>query len=301
MTDAPQHQPNPEEPPQTEASQDAAPSAGGALPSVATPPTSPPPAADWSRAWWRELIIAAKYITRLRIPLSGLPERGHIAGALTWFPLIGALVGAFGGIIDGVGIGLLHLPPTITSGLAVLAMMWLTRGLHEEQIAAFANQYSDLNERQHRVGWLNEERSVRYGTIAMIFVIVLRVNALGSLDSVEVVLATLIASGAWSHALMSVAAAWLRPLPSDPVADHFGQPTPLRVFIALVLGATVVLAVMSAGAALALLVSSVVAACVIVCGLKLFGGYNGPLLGTVQQLADLAVICALVAAQSFGD
>ncbi len=252
--------------------------------------------------WWRELIIATKYLTRLRIPLRGLPDRAQIGGALAWFPLIGALVGAFGGLIDGVGIAILHLPASITSCFAVMGMMWLTRGLHEEQLASLANQYGDLSDRNRRLGWLKEERAVRYGTIAMVFVIILRISAIGSLDSVELVLATLIASGAWSHALMSVAAAWLRPYQGDPVADHFGQPQPVRVMIALILGAATVIAVMSAGAALAMLVSSVVAVIVIFIATRLFDGYyNGALLGTLQQACDLAVIGALVAAQSLGD
>lgn len=266
------------------------------------PHISPPPPDEWRSVWWRELIIAAKYLTRLRIPLGGLHNRAQIGGALAWFPLIGALIGAFGGLIDGVGIAILHLPSSITSCFAVLGIMWLTRGLHEEQLAALANQYGDLSDKNRRIGWLKEERAVRYGTIAMMFIIILRISAIGNLDSVELVLATLIASGAWSHALMSVAAAWLRPAEGDPVADHFGQPQPLRVTIALGLGAAIVLAVMNAGAALALLVSGLVAIAVIFAATRLFNGYyNGALLGALQQLTDLAVICALVAAQTLGD
>jgi adenosylcobinamide-GDP ribazoletransferase len=266
-----------------------------------TPPAPHTQHQEWRSSWWRELVIAAKYLTRLRIPLGGLPNRAQISGALAWFPLIGGLVGAFGGIIDSVLIAIFHLPPTITSVVTVLAMIWLTRGLHEEQLATFANQYSDLHDKHRRVGWLSEERPVRYGTIALVFIILLRVSAIGNLESVDLVLATLIAAGAWSHALMSVAAAWMRPLPSDPVADHFGQPPPLRVLIALLLGAAIVGIVMAEGAALAILASSIVTALIIAIGTRLFGGYNGPLLGTLQQLTELAVICALVAAQNFSE
>ncbi len=269
-----------------------------------TPEQQPPATApsEWHNVWWRELIIAAKYLTRLRIPLSGLPDRAQIGGSLAWFPLIGALIGAFGGLIDGIGIALLHLPPTVTSCLAVLGMMWLTRGLHEEQLATLANQYGELGDRSRRIGWLKEERAVRYGTITLIFIILLRVNTIASLDSVELVLAALIVSGAWSHALISVAAGWLRPLSGDPVADHFGQPQPIRVLIALGLGAVTMLAVMTAGAPLAMLVSSLVAVAVIFFASRTMRGYyNGALLGGLQQLSDLAVICALAAAQTLAE
>ncbi len=262
------------------------------------PIVPPPQSGAWHTDWWRELIIAAKYLTRLRVPLRGLPDRAHIRGSMAWFPLIGALIGAFGAAIDSIGVALLHLPAAVTSPLAVLGMIWLTRGLHEEELATLANQYGDAGDKSRRVGWLKEERSVRYGIIAMIFAILLRVGAIASLDSPELVLATLIAGGAWSHALMSVAAAWMRPLPSDPVADHFGQPPINRVLIALCLGAGIVFAVMGNSGGLAILISSAAAAIVIVIGSRMFGGYNGPLLGTLQQIAELAVICTLVAGQT---
>ncbi|MEJ0063889.1 MAG: adenosylcobinamide-GDP ribazoletransferase [Alphaproteobacteria bacterium] len=255
-------------------------------------------ASQWRNDWWRELIIAAKYLTRIRVPLRGLPDQMQIGGSMAWFPLIGALIGAFGAGIDGFAIAILRLPVTVTSALAVLGMMWLTRGLHEEELASLANQYGDLGDKTRRVGWLKEERSVRYGTIAMVFVILLRVGAISSLNSIELVFATLIASSAWSHALMSIGAAWMKPLPHDPVSAHFGQPPLNRVLIALALGAAIVFAVMGSSGGLAILVSSAAAAIAIVIGNKLFGGYNGPMLGTLQQVAEIAMICALVAGQS---
>lgn len=263
------------------------------------PPIPSTPSGHWRTDWWREIIIAAKYLTRLRVPLRGLPDRAHIRGSMAWFPLIGALIGAFGGMIDLVGM-MLRLPSEVTSALIVLGMIWLTRALHEEELAALANQYGDAGDKSRRVGWLKEERSVRYGTFAIIFTIVLRVAAIASLDSTQLVIAALIAAGAWSHAVMSVAAAWLRPLPSDPVADHFGQPPLSRVLIALCLGAVVVFAVMGDDGGLAIIASSLLSAIVIFIGARMFGGYNGPLLGSLQQVAELTVLCALAAAQNYG-
>lgn len=260
----------------------------------------PPPSGHWRADWWREIIIAAKYLTRLRVPLRGLPDRAHIRGSMAWFPLIGALIGGFGGAIDALGM-ILRLPSAVTSPLVVLGMLWLTRGLHEEELASLANQYGDRGDKNRRVGWLREERSVRYGTIAIMFALLLRVGTIASLDSTQLVFATLIAAGAWSHALMSVAAAWLQPLPSDPVADHFGQPPLPRVLIALCLGAAIVFAVMGDDGGLAILISAAAAALVIFIGGRMFGGYSGPLLGALQQVTELAVLCTLVAGQNLSD
>lgn len=246
--------------------------------------------------WWRELIVATKYLTRLRIPLRGLPDKALISCSMGWFPLIGALIGAFGATVDGVA-GLIGLPANITAAMAVAGMMWLTRALREEELASLANQYGEAGDKSRRVGWLREERSIRYGTFAVILGVLLKMNAISSLNSSELVYAALITGGAWSHAVMALAAAWLNPLPGDPVSEHFGQPPGSRVLMAILLGLLLVVAVLGQDAPLALGAGTVAAVLVIMLGGKLMGGYNGPLLGGLQQVVELTVICSFVAAQ----
>lgn len=247
-------------------------------------------------SWVAELIIATKYLTRIRIPLRRTPEKALIARSMAWFPVIGAVIGAFGATVETVT-GWLGMPSTITAALAVSAMMWLTRALHEEELATLANQYGDAGDKSRRVGWLKEDRSIRYGTFAVILAILLKVFAIGSINNSELVFITLIASCAWSHAVMSVAAAWLHPLPNDPVSDHFGQPPGLRVLMAVMLGGAIVFGALGPAAGIPLGIGILAAICVILLGGKLMGGYNGPLLGGLQQLVELIVICTIVAVQ----
>jgi adenosylcobinamide-GDP ribazoletransferase len=246
--------------------------------------------------WLSELIIAAKYLTRIRFPTIHKADKPLIARSMAWFPLIGAVIGAFGAVIETTT-GLAGMPSTITASLAVAGMLWLTRALHEEELATLANQYGDAGDKSRRVGWLKEDRSIRYGTFAVIFSIILKVFAIASINNSEVVFITLIASGAWSHAVMSVAAAWLKPLPDDPVSDHFGQPPGLRVLLAVGLGAALVFAALGVGAGIAMGTGIIAAIVVILLGSRLIGGYNGPLLGGLQQVVELVVICTIVATQ----
>src|SRR5262249_38697948 len=107
----------------------------------------------------------------------------------------------------------------------------------------------------------------------------------------------LIAAGCWSRALMVVAAAWLRPLPGDPVADHFQQPPGLRVALALGLGAVITFDVLGGDTAAALVSGALGALGVALIGANHLRGYNGPLLGTLQQVVEITILGIVLAIQ----
>jgi cobalamin synthase len=96
---------------------------------------------------------------------------------------------------------------------------------------------------------------------------------------------------------MVVAAAWLRPLPGDPVADHFIQPPGLRVAMALGLGAVIVFAVLGEDTAIALIAGTISGLIVALIGANHLRGYNGPLLGTLQQVVEITVLGIVLAIQ----
>ena len=97
-------------------------------------------------------------------------------------------------------------PGVVTATFAVIGMLWMTRALHEEEFASLVNQYGTALDQEKKIGWLREERSVRYGTIGVILIIIMKIGAIASLASNDVVFQALIAACAWSRALMVVAA-----------------------------------------------------------------------------------------------
>jgi len=107
----------------------------------------------------------------------------------------------------------------------------------------------------------------------------------------------LIVASSWSRALMAVAAAWLRPLEGDPVADHFQQPPGLRVAIALGLGAIIAFAAFGEDTATVLLPGVMTGLIVALIGANHLRGYNGPLLGTVQQVVEITILGIVLAIQ----
>ncbi len=138
------------------------------------------------------------------------------------------MVGLFGAVIDWIA-SQMRMPGVITATFAVIGMLWMTRALHEEELASLVNQYGKNADDSAKIGWLREERSVRYGTLGIILIIIMKIGAIASLSNNMVVFQALVAAAAWSRALMVVAAAWLRPLPGDPVADNFQQPPGFNV------------------------------------------------------------------------
>jgi adenosylcobinamide-GDP ribazoletransferase len=159
------------------------------------------------------------------------------------------------------------------------------------------NDYGKSIDKGEKIGWLREERSVRYGTLGIILIIIMKIGALASMADNTVVFQALIVAASWSRALMAVTAAWLRPLEGDPVADHFQQPPGLRVAIALGLGAVIAFACFGEDTATILLPGVITGLVVALIGANHLRGYNGPLLGTVQQVVELTILGIVLAIQ----
>src|SRR3984957_496918 len=245
---------------------------------------------------WAELSIILNYLTRFNFSLAEEPKPRLIRKAMSWFPLVGALIGMFGASIDWI-MTQMRMPGIITSTFAVIGMLWITRALHEEEFASLVNQYGQTLDKEQKIGWLREERSVRYGTLGIILIIIMKIGAIASLADNTLVFQALIAAGCWSRALMVVAAAWLRPLEGDPVADHFQQPPGVRVALALGLGAIITFAVFGEDTATILITGVIAGLVVALIGANHLRGYNGPLLGTLQQVVEITILGMVLAIQ----
>jgi len=126
----------------------------------------------------------------------------------------------------------------------------------------------------------------------------MKIGAIASLSDSDIVFQALITSSCWSRTLMVVMAGWLRPLPGDPVADYFQQPPVARVFMAVAIGIVVVFAALGSGyAPMALGLGAGAGLIVALAGANHLRGYNGPLLGTLQEIVELTILGYILAAQ----
>lgn len=267
----------------------AAPDVSSVRPAVTIKPPSP-------ESLWAEISIAINYLTRFSVRLREEPKTRLIRKSMTWFPLIGAFIGMFGAAIDWI-MTLMRMPGLITSTFAVVGMLWMTRAMHEEEFATLVNQYGREHDLEKKISWLREERSVRYGTLGIIMLIIIKIGALASLADNVLVFQALVVAASWSRVLMVVAAAWLRPIEGDPVADHFLQPPGLRVALAVGLGAVITFAIFGEDTATILMTGALAGLIVAIIGANHLRGYNGALLGTLQQVVEITVLGMVLAIQ----
>jgi len=245
---------------------------------------------------WTEIVIAMNYLTRFNLPMKDTPKPRFVRKSMGWFPLIGALIGLFGGCVDWV-MTQIGLPGLITAAFAVISMLWVTRALHEEEFASLANAYSKTLDKNQKIGWLKEDRSVQYGTLSVIVVIIIKIGAIASLSDSTLVFQALIASSCWSRALMVVMAGWLRPIKGNPVADNFQQPPLLRIILALFIGAGITFMMLESFTAMALALGAGAGLIVALLGANHLRGYNGPLMGTLQEVVELTVLAYILSVQ----
>ncbi|MDD3183103.1 MAG: adenosylcobinamide-GDP ribazoletransferase [Alphaproteobacteria bacterium] len=269
-------------------------------PQVTGTPLKSPPAitvrAPSAESLWAEIAIAINYLTRLNLKLNIDLKPRFIRKSMSWFPLVGAAIGIFGGCIDWI-MTQIGLPGIITAAFAVISMLWATRALHEEEFASMANTYGKTFDKEQGIGWLKEERSVQYGTLAVILVIIMKIGAIASLSDNEVVFSALIASSSFSRALMVMMASWLRPIPGDPVADHFQTPPALRMIIALAIGAILTFLALGSFASYAIGAGAAAGLIVALLGANHLRGYNGPLMGTLQEIVEITILGVILAIQ----
>jgi adenosylcobinamide-GDP ribazoletransferase len=258
-------------------------------PAVTVKPPSP-------ENMWAEISVAVNYLTRFSLPFKDELKSRQIRRAMVWFPVIGALIGFLGATIDWLTTEM-RMPGVITATAAVVGMLFITRALHEEEFASLIDTYGKSADKGATVGWLKEERSVRYGTFGIILIIILKIGAIASLADNQLVFETLIVAASWSRACMVIAAAWLRPIEGDPVADHFQQPPALRVVLAIGGGMLIAYSALGEDAVTVLTAGTIAGLIVALIGANMLRGYSGALLGALQQVVEVTILGIVLAIQ----
>ena len=232
-----------------------------------------------------DLRAAVSFLT----PLGG--ATAPTAGALVWFPLVGAVLGTVLG-------GWWHLadrlwPPLVAAVLVVTADAALTGLLHLDGLADTADGVLPHLSRERRLAVMAAPDVGAFGVAVVVLALVLRVAAVAALAPSAWLLASLWCA---SRSVMAVAA---RALPyargGGGLATAFlgGSAVPVAV-----LGGVVAVALgMPAGwHALAALAAAVVAAgAVLWLGVRRLGGFTGDVLGAagvVGETAGLVVAAA---------
>ena len=120
----------------------------------------------------RLFLIALQFLTRMPVPGWCGHEAGWLNQSVRHFPLVGALVGAFGAL--ALIAASTWWPPTVAAVLASLATLYVTGAFHEDGLADTFDALGGHVPRDKALAIMKDSRIGTYGVCALMVVLALR-------------------------------------------------------------------------------------------------------------------------------
>ena len=241
---------------------------------------------------------ALKFLTRLPMRTPAAWPDHALAASVPAFPLIGALIGALGGLAFALA-SWLGLPPLLAALLAVAAQILVTGGLHEDGLADLADGFGGGRTRAEKLRIMRDPRLGSFGALALVLTLLARIAALAALAEPWLVASALVAAGAASRAGLPALMASLAPARDHGLAAGAGRPHPLRAAAGIAIAALLAFVVLAPGMAAAGLFGAAGALLsVAILARRQIGGYTGDVLGAAQQLAEVGFLLGALALRS---
>jgi cobalamin 5'-phosphate synthase/cobalamin synthase len=123
------------------------------------------------------LLAAVALLTR--VPIRRTFEASEVGRSALFFPLIGAVIG----LLQLGALRLLkpHLPPLLIAVLVVALSAWLTRGLHLDGLADFADGLGGGSTREDALRIMRDPAVGAFGVIALVLVLGVKIACIDSL------------------------------------------------------------------------------------------------------------------------
>ncbi|MBL8833869.1 MAG: adenosylcobinamide-GDP ribazoletransferase [Rhodospirillales bacterium] len=244
-----------------------------------------------------ELRLALAFLTRVPVRLAPHVADHPLAAAVRAFPFAGLPVAFAGSLVYAIA-WTLGVPPALAGLLALGAMMMATGALHEDGLADFADA-AGARDADRRLAVMRDSRIGTFGVLALILSVGLRAGALSYLADPFDVTCVLVAASCASRACIVYAMLVLPFARADGLARLAGRPGRARTLDALAIGAVFLLAMGGFAALVALPLAALATLAVVGCARRLVGGQTGDVLGSVQQMAEIAILLAALIAQSW--
>ena len=248
------------------------------------------------RRYLADLTWALALLTRLPVVCRDGRDASDALAASIWaYPVVGAGVGALGGLAYGI-LFAIGLSPALCAILALAAIIATTGAFHEDGLADTADGFGGGATRERKLEIMRDHCVGTYGVVALATALALRAAAILTLRDPLLVLAALTTAGAVSRAGMVGLMGALSPARQDGLAARMARPNSRLILAALLFAfllALLLLPVVPALTALAL----AALACLAMGRLahRHIGGHTGDVLGASQQVAECACLVALSA------
>lgn len=241
----------------------------------------------------RDIGVGIGLLTRL--PFGGdatyAMARGA-AAAWTW-PIVGLMLALCAALIAWLFSG---LGPALCAALALLTSMILTGALHEDGLADCADGFWGGYTPERRLEIMKDSHIGSYGTLALIASLGLRALALATLAANGHLLVALCLAAMLSRAAMVWVMYTLPHARPGGLSASVGRPS-FNVLSLAWAGAKIAALLIAGWAGIAAIIAAFLAALTAqsIANAKI-GGQTGDVLGATQQIAEIAVLLALVIA-----
>ncbi|PCI29023.1 MAG: adenosylcobinamide-GDP ribazoletransferase [SAR324 cluster bacterium] len=242
---------------------------------------------------FRGLVTAIRTLTA--IPTPGRDTQ-HFADTIPWFPFVGGLLG--GVLVFLVwGFGLLATTFNVAiwaEGIGVLLVILsalLTRGLHLDGIADWADGFWGGHERERTLAIMKDSFLGSYGVIALVMVLLAKwIAFVGIINQGQ--LLWILAAYLISRTIQVDLAVWFPYARKEGTASSFVQDAKKIHWLIAFVGASFVLYwILGAIGVLALLVGWVLCRLMAYWAVRRVGGITGDILGASCELIEVAILC----------
>lgn len=237
----------------------------------------------------RPFITALRTLTRFSIPGS---DAVSLASSLPFFPAIGAIVGL---MVTGVlYAGSRTDWPTGAGIAAMIAVVWITRGLHIDGLADVSDALGGGRTRERRLEIMKDPHTGAFGVMAIVADLLLKAAALAKLAALHqwaLVVIPFIVSRT-GQVLLAVSLPYAR-AEGGKAGGFVEGARPLHFLLALLAALACCLAA-SGLSGVVLLVQGLVAIVLLRIWMKHhFGGVTGDLLGTSNEVVETGLLAFL--------
>ncbi len=240
-------------------------------------------------------LLAVRFFSRLPVdrflPAQWRDEPPKLSDHVVGFPTAGLIIAVIPAIVWLIAVW--FLPAPLAAGLAVLAGLIVTGGLHEDGLADCVDGLGGSSDRERALEIMRDGSTGPYGVAALIFSIGLRWAALASLSPTLGVAALMIAHCGGRAAIAPVlfTSAYAREtglgeaVRGDISSEHLIIVLALTAGVAFAFGLSpgLIATIAGFGAAWAMLVWQE----------RRLGGYTGDGLGAIEQVAEITILLVL--------
>ncbi len=128
----------------------------------------------------RPFFAAMRFLTVLPMPESWSGGEKDLAQSVPYFPVVGVLIGVLVAALD-YAFGRVF-PLVVTSILTAIALTAVSGGLHLDGLADTADGFLSSRPRERMLEIMRDSRTGPMGVVAVVFVVVLKIAALASID-----------------------------------------------------------------------------------------------------------------------